>query len=355
MKKYCCALANRAIIAWFLLLSVGFSAHALASAPPLLGLAPPSSRQKVIREAQSFKGAPYRLGGTSKSGIDCSGLVYVSFFNATGIKIPRSVDLLARWIFIIPSRELIPGDLVFFDLEAKKSSANTSLNLSGVAQNAASLARADHVGIYLGEGFFIHSASSGSKTGVIENSINEASWKNRFLFAGRALPKSSFAGFAIDGGFGVNFSQIEGIEGGLLAFLRGISGWGEASYPLFKNFLIGVRAGAHWDRALSTVRIPLELDIGQISGVSIFCGPALTCGTPALGTRNYSPSYSLLGTIGVRWSPLAFSSGAQRFGSYIELRYDNYIPQCNEPIEPSTDLSACVSLNIGLRLRNVHY
>lgn len=354
MKKYCGALANRTIIAWFLLLSVGFSAHALASAPPLLGLAPPSARQKVIREAESFKGAPYRLGGTSKSGIDCSGLVYVSYLKATGIKVPRSVASLARWIFLIPFNELVPGDLVFFDLEAKKSSVNPSFNLSGVP-SAASLARADHVGIYLGEGFFIHSASSGSKTGVIENSINDASWKSRFLFAGRALPKSGFAGFALDGGIGVNFSQIEGNEGGLLAFLRGISGWGEASYPLFKNFLIGVRAGAAWDRAIATVRIPLELDIGQISGFSLFCGPVLTFGTPVLGTRNYSPSSSLLGTIGVRWSPLLFSSGAQRFGSYLELRYDNYIPKPDEPIEPSTDLSACVSLSIGVRLRTVHY
>jgi len=88
-------------------------AFGLVSAPPLLGLVPSSARQSVLSTAESYVGTPYRYGGTTKSGMDCSGLVYISYLKATGIKIPRTVDALATWVFVIPLHELEPGDLVF--------------------------------------------------------------------------------------------------------------------------------------------------------------------------------------------------------------------------------------------------
>lgn len=332
-----------------------YRASALVSAPPLLGLAPPSSRQQVIRAAESYMGTPYRLGGSSKSGIDCSGLVYSVFLQATGIKVPRTVDSLARWVLVIPFSDLSPGDLVFFDLDSTKSAAQAAFSQTSLPQTVSFLTKADHVGIYIGEGLFIHSASSGPKTGVIQSSIKESSWSRRYLFAGRALPASALSGFAFDGGFGVNFSQVDDIEGGLLAFVRGLSGWGEMSFPISRNFLIGVRTGVGWDRALGTTRIPLELDIGQISGFTAFAGPALTFGSAALGGREYASATSVLGTIGLRWSPIVFSSGAERFGSYFEVRYDNYLPKAGQASAFTSDLRACLSFTIGLRFRSIHY
>jgi len=107
-------------------------AFALVSVPPLAGLVSSGARQAVLSTAESYLGTQYRYGGSSKSGIDCSGLVYVSFLKATGVRIPRSVDALSKWVLIIPKNELEPGDLVFFSLEAKThlSSKNPSTNVS---------------------------------------------------------------------------------------------------------------------------------------------------------------------------------------------------------------------------------
>jgi len=326
----------------------------LASAPPLLGLVPSGARQSVINAAEAYLGTPYLFGGSTKSGIDCSGLVYVSYLQATGIKIPRTVDSLAIWILVIPVSELEPGDLVFFDLDAK-ANPSPAQGQTTVSQTAVSLSRADHVGIYIGDELFIHAASTGPQTGVIQSSLNESGWKRRLLFAGRALPASTFSGLAFDWGAGVSFAQLEDLQGGLLAFVRGLSGWGEVSFPLSKNFSAGLRAGADWDRALGVVRVPVELSIGQMSGFSVFAGPAFTFGSPDLGGRLYTPGNSFIATGGLRWSPLIFSSGAQRFGTYFELRYDYYVPTAGQTEAALTDLRACLNFSIGFRLRTVKY
>lgn len=330
------------------------TASALVSAPPLLGLAPPNSRERVIRAAETYLGVPYRLGGTSKSGIDCSGLVYSSFLQGTGFRVPRTVDTLATWVLVIPSSSLAPGDLLFFDLEAK--AANPPAAPSSLpAQTIASLTRADHVGIYLGDELFIHAASAGLNTGVTQNSLADPNWRRRLLFAGRALPEASLSGLALDAGLGVNLSQLSDISGGLDAIIRGVSGWGEISLPILKNFSLGLRAGVAWDRSLGTIRAPLELDIGQISGIAAFAGPALTFGNPVLGSRGYAPAASILGTIGLRWSPIVFSSGASRYGSYFEIRYDNFTALPGQSEAAATDLKACISFTIGVRFRSLRY
>jgi len=329
-------------------------AFGLVSAPPLLGLVPSSARQSVLSTAESYVGTPYRYGGTTKSGMDCSGLVYISYLKATGIKIPRTVDALATWVFVIPVHELEPGDLVFFDLDAKANSPSAQAQ-TAISQMAISLSKADHVGIYLGDQLFIHAASTGPKTGVIQSSLSEPAWKRRLLFAGRALPASAFSGFAIDFGGSVSLAQIEGLQGGLLAPVRGLSGWAEVSIPIAKNFSAGLRAGADWDLILDVVRVPVELSIGQISGFSVFAGPALTFGTPELNDRLYAPGDFFIATGGLRWSPLLISSGAQRFGVYFELKYDYYVPEPGQPDALETDLRSSLNFSIGIRLRTVNY
>ena len=329
-------------------------AFGFVSAPPLLGLASSGARQSVLSVAETYLGVPYRYGGSTKSGIDCSGLVYVAYLKATGMKVPRTVDTLATWVLIVPLREMEPGDLVFFDLEAQKASPSAK-NPDSITQTAAFLSKADHVGIYIGDELFIHAASTGPHTGVIHSSLNETAWKRRILFAGRALPSSPFSGFALEGGAGVNFAQLDTLQNDGWAFLRGLSGWAEVSFPLAKNFSAGLRAGVDWDRYLGVVRAPLELSLGQISGFSAFAGPALTFGSPELAGRLYSPGDLFIATAGVRWSPIFFSSGARRFGTYFELRYDSYVPMANQSAALQTDLRACLNFSIGLRLRTVKY
>lgn len=351
-------------------------AFALVSVPPLAGLVSSGARQTVLSTAESYLGTRYRYGGSSKSGIDCSGLVYVSFLKATGVRIPRSVDALSKWVLIIPKNELEPGDLVFFSLEAKthSSSKNPSTNvsvsistsvppktsvppnLSDLSILAFSLSKADHVGIYLGDDIFIHAASTGAKTGVIRSSLKERSWQQRFLFAGRALPASGFSGFALDWGSGISFAQLDMLlQGDLLAFVRGISGWTEVSLPVANNLSAGLRAGVQWDRVLGVVRVPIELDLGRISGVSVFAGPAITFGLPTLNGRLYTQGDFFLATGGLRWSSFFYSRGAHRLGSYIELRYDYYVPKPEQVESIRSDLQSCLNISIGFRLRNVFY
>ena len=117
-------------------------------------------QHKAVTIAEQMIGAPYRYGGNTPKGFDCSGLVYYSYSKA-GYPIGRdSKSQIAQTITIDP-RDLRPGDLVFFDIEG----SNT------------------HIGIYTGHGQFIHAPSSGKR--VSYASMDEKYWRDHFVRAGR--------------------------------------------------------------------------------------------------------------------------------------------------------------------------
>ncbi|MFI2742982.1 C40 family peptidase [Zhouia sp. PK063] len=123
---------------------------------------------EIIRTASSFLGTRYRYGGTTKSGMDCSGLVYTSFIN-NGISLERSSYLIAEQGEKIKLKEARKGDLLFF-ITGKKSK------------------RINHVGIVIenrnGEIRFIHASTS---RGVIISSLDEGYWKYAFKEVKRIL------------------------------------------------------------------------------------------------------------------------------------------------------------------------
>ncbi|HUF20381.1 MAG TPA: C40 family peptidase [Burkholderiales bacterium] len=94
--------------------------------------------------AVEMVGKPYRYGGYTPAGFDCSGLVHYSFARA-GLRVPRDTGSLRRVGNAVSPSGLTKGDLVFFDQEGKKSS---------------------HVGIYLGNGRFVHAPSTGGRVRV---------------------------------------------------------------------------------------------------------------------------------------------------------------------------------------------
>jgi cell wall-associated NlpC family hydrolase len=107
-------------------------------------------------------GRPYRFGGSRPStGFDCSGLVHYSFRQA-GVSVPRGTDEQHRASRRIPLSELQRGDLLFFDHEGKKNS---------------------HVGVYLGEGKFVHAPSSGKH--VRTDTLNGPYWPKQLSEARR--------------------------------------------------------------------------------------------------------------------------------------------------------------------------
>lgn len=121
----------------------------------------------IIHIANSYKGTRYKYGGTTKKGMDCSGLIYTSF-KKEGILLPRlSRDIATKGVFV-PKGRIKKGDLVFFKTGKKN--------------------RINHVGlvtkIVSNEVFFIHASTS---RGVITSSLNEKYYRSRFVKAKRIL------------------------------------------------------------------------------------------------------------------------------------------------------------------------
>lgn len=124
-------------------------------------------RNKIANHGKTYLGTPYAYGGTSRSGMDCSGFVCTVFEEAASMDLPRSSRGIHSHATRIDKSELQVGDLLFFS----------------IAGNG----RVGHVGIYLGNNQFIHSASDGPETGVIISDLDERYWKTNYLGAGRVL------------------------------------------------------------------------------------------------------------------------------------------------------------------------
>lgn len=96
--------------------------------------------EKAAAYALTMLGKPYRYGGaTPERGFDCSGLVQWSYREA-GVALPHNTDAQRLMSKPVAASDLRPGDLLFFNLEEKKNS---------------------HVGIYQGDGLFVHAPSTG--------------------------------------------------------------------------------------------------------------------------------------------------------------------------------------------------
>jgi cell wall-associated NlpC family hydrolase len=120
-----------------------------------------SKGEEIAYLAKSLLGSPYKYGGTSPRGFDCSGLVYYTH-GKLGIRTPRTSLQQYNNSKHIKLNELHAGDLVFFRLNKSKVS---------------------HVGIYIGKGRFVHAPKSGKRVSV--NYLNDDYWKPRIVSAGR--------------------------------------------------------------------------------------------------------------------------------------------------------------------------
>jgi uncharacterized protein YycO len=130
----------------------------------------------VVVTAMGMLGVRYKFGGnTPESGLDCSGLVRLAFAQTFGMTLPRSAGEMSRVGDSVSKKELQPGDLVFFNTLRRAFS---------------------HVGIYVGDGKFVHAPSSGGEVRV--ESMNIPYWQNRFNGARRVAPEGEAAVAAVD-------------------------------------------------------------------------------------------------------------------------------------------------------------
>jgi cell wall-associated NlpC family hydrolase len=118
----------------------------------------------MLKRALALLGTPYRWGGTNpESGFDCSGLVGYVFRNTLGIELPRISRDMANVGELIRDRSaLTEGDLVFFSRRGK---------------------HVDHVGIYIGNGQFVHAPRTGKDVEVAN--LATGYWSGKFMQARR--------------------------------------------------------------------------------------------------------------------------------------------------------------------------
>ncbi len=123
----------------------------------------------LVVNAMGFLGVPYKRGGNSaETGFDCSGFVRAMYQQTVGLLLPRRADQQAAATQSIDKKELQPGDLVFFNTMRRSFS---------------------HVGIYVGDGKFIHAPRSGAEVRVEDMSISY--WARRFNGARRVAASTT--------------------------------------------------------------------------------------------------------------------------------------------------------------------
>jgi len=118
--------------------------------------------KSLLEQYQQWKDVKYHYGGLSKSGVDCSGFVFLTFKDQFKVTLPRSTQDQAEVGTRIPITQLKPGDLVLF-----------KIGFNG-----------RHIGIYAGEQKFLHASTS---RGVIFSSLDNPYWKENFWQARRVL------------------------------------------------------------------------------------------------------------------------------------------------------------------------
>ncbi|PEN04974.1 hypothetical protein CRI93_14305 [Longimonas halophila] len=144
-----------------------------SSAPTTQTPAPESSApssdllERWKTEAARWEGVPHQWGGTTRRGIDCSAFVQTLYRDVVDVRLPRTTRAQVRTGARVHSRDLRPGDLVFFRLDKSR-----------------------HVGVYLENGRFVHASSS---QGVAVSNLHTSYWTERYWTA-RRIPSAQPSG-----------------------------------------------------------------------------------------------------------------------------------------------------------------
>ena len=154
MKKRFLLLTGFSFLLFFMYAGTALAAEKTAAKAPL--------GEQVVATALQYRGVPYKYGGSSPQGFDCSGLV-MFVYDKNGKKLPRTADKQFEFGSAVDKKDLKAGDLVFFAASGKEPS---------------------HCGIFAGNGNFIHASSS---HGVMVSPLTDPYWRPKFIGARRVL------------------------------------------------------------------------------------------------------------------------------------------------------------------------
>lgn len=116
---------------------------------------------KLYQFIDEWVGVQYKYGGTSKSGVDCSGFCNILYNNVYSKTLPRTSSEIAKQLQKVPKGSLTEGDIVVFDIEGKRNS---------------------HVGVYLANSKFVHASTS---SGVIISSLEHPYYQKAYSKGGK--------------------------------------------------------------------------------------------------------------------------------------------------------------------------
>jgi len=317
-----------------------------------------NARIRVVEAAQKYLGVPYRYGGMTTAGLDCSGFLGLSFKDALGVSLPRSASGLYTWTVRIPVERAQPGDFVFFKTDGTN-------NIT-------------HVGLYLGNRRFIHAASAGSQTGVIYSNLDERYYVNTYAGAGRAFPEAapfnidntSVSGSASSGRQGSANNQPgtarnnassggSGKKGRVKAGVAAAPVWSNnvssgikvrgftsqicieaETYPFGARNIFGLELRPEYDGLHEIFRLPVTLSWGFNENIKLFAGPVFTF------SETWGTTWRAV--IGVTAYPFIIRTAGGNFAPYIEAAWQSNFSN-GSGFSFNSDFSSNFRLSTGIK------
>lgn len=329
------------------------------------------ARSKMVSYSKQFVGVPYRYGGIDRDGMDCSGFIFTVARESIGVQLPRSTSAIYAAVRVIGDSEKEPGDLLFFKTVGGKIS---------------------HVGLYMGNDQFIHSASDGPNTGVIISSLKESYWSRTYAGAGQFLPATKqpqrTAGL---GGSATEDTDTEatapssdgtsaGAAGKKGGFWRNVTldGTLTADWSLFTadRFLLnfrGVTLDLHarytglslqpglglslgYDPQTQVFRVPLVFSLTVLRGLRVYAGPVFSIGSPVEpGTADAESPKEMKasvfpGIIGAAWQTPSLKAGKTEISFVQDIHYSVFNGTDEAALPFLNSLAAGLVFSTGVRV-----
>ena len=335
-----------------------------------------SLTEKLVTYSKEFLGCPYKSGSTGPATFDCSGYVYSMFRESIGVQLPRKSSAMHARAKKIKDSEIRAGDLLFF----------TTTSSGAIS----------HVGIYLEDGKFIHSASDGPETGVIISTIKSGYWKTHYNSAGRIINISEdgrknadkgkekadeakkkaeepvieelyvekdddeaenaskknghpfLSKLVLDGSVSLdwNFFDADSFK---LCF-RGFDTMAHAMYD--GDMKPGLGTYIRYDRGTGVVQLPIVLTYSLSEYIRLFIGPVITIGKPALpGDSDQDIKASFFpGILGVCFNTPSIEAGKFKISFTQDIHYTVYNTTDKAALSPYKSLVSGLVLSSGIRV-----